>query len=189
MKWFTIGLGALIGVSHVGMIGLLVQRNGLPVVNLPTQDYNAYTVEASKDGYRIQYRANDPKVMIENRTSDRPSGFLGLQRQQIQTYEEYTMDGAKHTGEGGVVIDGKKLSAETVACLQAEGGGKQTGKIVGASMGSAAASFVSGIPFVGWALAGFVTMFSSEQGEQVGGQLAKMYKDCIEEPIQVDEDS
>ena len=104
VKWsrlFALGLGGILGLSHIGMIGTLMNRESkLPSINVPVGPYTAYEAEVGKEGYRISYRANDPKVMIENRTSDRPSGFLGLQRQQIQTYEEYTMDGAKHTGEG-----------------------------------------------------------------------------------------
>ena len=62
-KWFVITLGSILGVSHIGMIGMLATRNSFPQLNLPISDYTSYTVEAGKDGYRINYRANDPKVM------------------------------------------------------------------------------------------------------------------------------
>ena len=67
---------------------------------------------------------------------------------------------------------GKKLSAKALECIKAEGGGEQTGRIVGASIGASASGFVTGIPFVGPVLAGFVALFGADQGAQVGGELA-----------------
>ena len=63
VKWGALGLGVLLGVSHFSMIGLLSNRKTLPRIDLPVGPYTAYEVEASHDGYRISYRANDPKVM------------------------------------------------------------------------------------------------------------------------------
>ena len=91
-KWIGISLGALLGLSHIGMIGLLASRKSLPDLNVPVGPYTSYTVEASKDGYRIQYRANDPKVMRVERDIKKKAGFLGLGNNKIQTIEEYTMD-------------------------------------------------------------------------------------------------
>ena len=52
-KWFIISLGSLLGVSHIGMIGMLATRSGLPQLNLPVGEYTSYTVEAGKNGSRI----------------------------------------------------------------------------------------------------------------------------------------
>ena len=46
MKWVLTGCGIILGISHIGMIGMLVNRNQLPVINLPVGDYTTYTVEA-----------------------------------------------------------------------------------------------------------------------------------------------
>ena len=63
-KWAALGLGAIVGVSHIGMIGLLSNRESkLPSINVPVGPYTSYNAEVGRDGYRISYRANDPKVM------------------------------------------------------------------------------------------------------------------------------
>ena len=46
-------------------------------------------------------------------------------------------------------------------------------------IGAAAAPTVSGIPFVGWVVAGWVAMFGGEQGAEIGGQMAEdLNKNC-----------
>ena len=159
------------------MIGLLVNKSNFPAVNLPVGDYTSYHVEADKDGYRIQYNANDPKVMSQTRSIDKPAGFLGLRRATIDTHEEYTMDGAKHLGghESG------KLSARQVECIKAEGGGQSTGAMVGSSIGASFAPVLSGIPFVGWLATGWATMMGQNIGGDIGGQMATEFADCDEE--------
>ena len=74
-KWIGISLGSLIGISHISMIGLLASRTNFPA--LPVGEYTSYTVESGKDGYRINYRANDPLVMGLERTSKDLVAFWG----------------------------------------------------------------------------------------------------------------
>jgi hypothetical protein len=51
--------------------------------------------------------------------------------------------------------------------------------IVGSSVGATAAPALSGIPFVGWVAAGWVTMFSGNQGAEIGGSMAEdLNKNC-----------
>ena len=92
-KWIVISLGTIIGLSHIGMIGIIARNKQLPVVNLPVGPYTAYTVKASKDEYLINYRANSPLVMEATRNIKRPGGFLGLGTKTIQTRELYTTEG------------------------------------------------------------------------------------------------
>ena len=41
-KWFALGLGGLIGLSHIGMIGSLSNRESkLPSINLPVGPYTS----------------------------------------------------------------------------------------------------------------------------------------------------
>ena len=174
-KWIGISLGTLVGLTHIGMIGLLISRNEFPQLNLPITDYTSYSVEAGKDGYRINYRANDPLVMGVRKDIKKPAGFLGLGQATMRSEEQYTMDGSRHleSGEPG------KLSAAQVACIKAAGGGESTGKIVGGSLGSAVAgSGLASIPYVGWVLAGAATVFGMEQGAEIGGQMATEFADC-----------
>ena len=84
VKWGALGLGVLLGVSHFSMIGLLSNRKTLPKINLPVGPYTAYEVEASHDGYRISYRANDPKVMTVQKDIKTKGGFLGLGKYNIE---------------------------------------------------------------------------------------------------------
>ena len=171
-KWVAIGLGVVFGLSHIGMIGMLSRRNNLPVLNLPVGPYTSYSVEASKDGYIVDYRSNDPKVMEVTKDINRPGGFLGLGKTKVKTTEHYTMGGAQHLGSK------EGLSQEQIACIKAEGSGEGTGKMVGGSIGAAASPTLSGIPFVGWVLAGAATMIGMDQGGEIGGQMAKDFADC-----------
>ena len=85
-KWFALGLGGLIGLSHIGMIGSLSNRQSkLPSINLPVGPYTSYEAEVGHDGYKISYKANDPKVMRVERDSNTKGGFLGLANNKVKT--------------------------------------------------------------------------------------------------------
>ena len=190
-KWIGISLGTILGVSHIGMIGLIATRNNnkLPTLNIPVTPYSSYVASVSEDGYKISYSANDPKVMITTEDVVKPSGFLGLSKKKTQIVREYTMDGAAH--HGGPVssptawIDpsaqgtGQGPSDKTIACIKAVGSAEGTGRLVGTSVGAAAAPTVSNIPFVGWVVAGWIAMFGGEQGAEIGGNMAQdLNKNC-----------
>ena len=188
-KWISIGtVGSLFALSHIGMIGMIARKSSLPQLNMPVGEYTSYEVEASNEGYRIKYRANDPKVMHVERDVKTKGGFLGLGNNTVKVREQYTLGGKTH--HGGPVsnhntwIDpsaqGKKLSDKTIACIEARGGGKSTGKIVGGSIGAAAAPTLSGIPFVGWVLTGAATMIGMDAGGDIGGSMAETYAGCNE---------
>jgi len=175
-KWFALGLGGLIGLSHIGMIGSLSNRQSkLPSINLPVGPYTSYEAEVGRDGYRISYKANDPKVLRVERDSNTKGGFLGLANNKVKVVEQYTMDGAVHT-KPITVTEGDKRSE---ACIKAIGGAEGTGRLVGSSIGASAAPTLANIPFVGWVAAGWVTMFSGNQGAEIGGQMAEdLNKNC-----------
>ena len=175
-KMFALGLGGLIGLSHIGMIGTLMNRESkLPSINLPVGPYTSYKADVSRDGYYIEYKANDPKVMRVERDIKTKGGFLGLGNNKTRVSEQYTMDGSVHTKSNTKTIaDGK-----SEACIKAIGGAEQTGRLVGSSIGTAAAPAVTNIPFVGWVAAGWITMFSGNQGADIGGSMAEsMSDDC-----------
>ena len=172
-KWIGISLGSLIGISHIGMIGLLANRTSFPA--LPVGEYTSYSVESGKDGYRINYRANDPLIMGVRKNVERPAGFLGFGRSKTSYEEQYTMDGARHIQDRS---EGK-LSAARIECIKAAGGGESTGKIVGGSIGAAVGtSGLASVPYVGWGLAGAATMLGMEQGADIGGQMAMDFAGC-----------
>ena len=194
IKWIGLSLGVLVGVSHIAMIGMISQHKeekGLPVVNIPEGDYGSFRADVTKDGYKISYKANDPKTAYITKDIKEKAGFLGLATNRTQTVEEYFMDG--QTNQGGAVSNKRSwlapyqeftdsnpdLSAKDLACIKAVGSAEGTGRLVGTSVGAAAAPTLSTIPFVGWVAAGWVAMFGGEQGAEIGGNMAEdMNKNC-----------
>ena len=174
-KWIGISLGTVVGISHIGMIGLLANRTSFPKLDLPIGEYTSYSVEAGKEGYRINYRANDPLRLGVRKNVERPAGFLGFGKSKTSFEEQYTMDGSRHLQDR---TEGK-LSAAQVECIKAAGGGESTGKIVGGSIGAAVGtSGLASVPYVGWVLAGAATMLGMEQGAEIGGQMAMDFAGC-----------
>ena len=174
-KWLAISLGTAVGLGHIGMIGLLANRNQFPQLNLPIGEYTSYSVRAGKDGYAINYRANDPLIMGVRKTVERPAGFLGFGKAKTSFEEQYTMDGAKHLQDRPT----GKISAAKAKCIKAAGGGEQTGRIVGGSVGAAVGtSGLASIPYVGWVLSGAATILGMEQGAEIGGQMAMDFAGC-----------
>ena len=177
-KWLALGLGSIVGVSHIGMIGLLSNRQSkLPSINVPVGPYTSYNAEVNHDGYKISYRANDPKIMRVERDIKKKGGFLGLANNTEKVTEQYTMDGSFHTKPYNQVIANENSRSE--ACIKAIGGAENTGRLVGSSVGASVAPSVANIPFIGWVAAGWVTMFSGNQGAEIGGGMAEdLNKNC-----------
>ena len=173
-KWIGISLGAVLGLSHIGMIGMLARRETFPVVNLPVGEYTSYSVDASKEGYRINYRANDPLRLGVRKQVNKPAGFLGLGKSTTNFEEQYTMDGSRHLDNDG----NPKTEAAEVACIKAQGGGESTGRIVGGGIGASVGTSLASVPYVGWVLAGAATMIGMDQGAEIGGTMAKDFADC-----------
>ena len=176
-KWLTISLGAVLGISHIGMIGLLSNRESkLPSLDIPVGPYTSYLAEVNKEGYRISYKANDPKTMYITKDIKKKGGFLGLANNIEKITEEYTMDGAVHHKNESTKTT---ASGKSEACIKAIGGAEQTGRLVGSSVGASVAPSVANIPIIGWVAAGWVTMFSGNQGAEIGGSMAEdLNKNC-----------
>ena len=185
-KWIGISLGTIFGISHIGMIGLLATRKGseIPIMTPPVGDYTSYVISAIKEGYKISYTANDPKTAYITKDIKKKGGFLGLANNTTKVAEEYFMDG--QTNQGGPVSNKRswqdpstivesdgKISDKTIACIEAVGSAKGTGRLVGTSVGASAAPALSGIPFIGWVAAGWVAMFGGNQGAELGGNMAE----------------
>ena len=194
-KWIGLSLGAVLGIGHIGMIGMLANRESkLPSVDIPVGDYTSYKVSVSEEGYAISYQANDPKTAFITKDIKEKGGFLGLATETTQITEEYFMDG--QTNQGGAVSNHRSwlsgdpgLTQEEAAnitalrkseeCIKAIGSAEGTGRLVGTSVGAAAAPAVSSIPFVGWGAAGWIAMFGGNQGAEIGGNMAEdLNKNC-----------
>ena len=195
-KWIGISLGSLLGITHIGMIGLIATNKNtkLPSLDIPVGDYTSYVVSADKNGYKISYSANDPKTAYITKDIKEKGGFLGLANETTKVTEEYFMDG--QINQGGPVSNHRSwidspsgLSQEEAAriteirkseaCVKAIGSAEGTGRLVGTSVGASAAPALSGIPFIGWVAAGWVAMFGGNQGAEIGGNMAEgLNKDC-----------
>ena len=190
-KWISIGvIGSLFAVSHIGMIGYIAtrkQESKLPNLNIPVGPYTSYKASVTDDSYVISYKANDPKTMHITKQIKEKAGFLGLANNTTEIVEEYVMDGV--TNQGGPVSNNRSWQdpatmgyenntqgdavARSEACVKAIGSAEGTGRLVGTSVGAAAAPALSSIPFVGWVAAGWVAMFGGNQGADIGGNMAE----------------
>ena len=198
IKWISIGVvGSLFAVSHLGMIGYIASKKDepkLPTLNIPVGPYTSYKASVTDDSYVISYSANDPKTAYITKDIKKKGGFLGLANNTTKVVEEYFMDG--QINQGGPVSNHRSwlsgnpgLTQEEAAnitairkseaCIEAVGSAKGTGRLVGTSIGAAAAPTVSTIRFVGWVVAGWVAMFGGNQGAEIGGNMAEdLNKNC-----------
>ena len=197
IKWFAATIGVVIGVSHIGLIGMVANRSkdgNLPDLDIPVGPYTSYVVQADKEGYKISYTANDPKTAYITKDIKEKGGFLGLATETTKVVEEYFMDGK--INQGGAVSNTRSwidnppgltdaqaqeiaAARKSEACIKAIGSAEGTGRLVGTSVGAAAAPTLSTIPFVGWVAAGWVAMFGGDQGANIGGNMAEdLNKNC-----------
>ena len=197
LKWISFGVvGSLFAVSHIGMIGYIATRekSKIPNINVPVGPYTTYAISADENGYKLSYKANDPKTAFITKDIKEKSGFLGLANETTQITEEYFMDG--QINQGGSVSNHRswidqppgltQQQAEEItaarkseACIKAIGSAEGTGRLVGTSIGATAAPTLSTIPFVGWVAAGWVAMFGGNQGADIGGNMAEdLNKNC-----------
>ena len=198
IKWISIGVvGSLFAVSHLGMIGYIASKKDepkLPTLNIPVGPYTSYKASVTDDSYVISYSANDPKTAYITKDIKKKGGFLGLANNTTKVVEEYFMDG--QINQGGPVSNHRSwidqqpgltqqqsddITAirKSEACIKAVGSAEGTGRLVGTSIGAAAAPTVSTIPFVGWVVAGWVAMFGGNQGAEIGSNMAEdLNKNC-----------
>ena len=148
--------GALFAISHLGLLGYLIDRKAepptVPTINLPRGPYSSYRIKAGKDGYEIEYRANDPKVLESEKSLhlDRnKKGLFGGGTEQRNEYrrDQYTMDGVRNIG-GAIDAEGKSnaLSAE---CIAADAGARSQGAMAGTAISAGlVVPAVSSIPYI-----------------------------------------
>ena len=97
LKWTAISVGSVVAIAHIGVLGHLVRKEPsiqVPTINIPRgTPYSSYKIEAGKDGYTIEYKANDPKVLESQRSLDltkTQSGFFGGKKYEDRN--EYRTD-------------------------------------------------------------------------------------------------
>ena len=178
--------GALFAISHLGLLGYLIDRKAeppsVPTINLPRGPYSSYKIKAGKDGYEIEYRANDPKVLESEKSLDldrEKRGLFGGGTEQRTEYrrDQYTMEGTRNMG-GAIGEEGKQnaLSAE---CIAADAGARSQGAMAGTSVAAGlVVPAVSGIPYIGWLAGGWALLLGQQAGSAIGSEVGSAFNDC-----------
>ena len=182
-KNIAIGLGVVFGIAHIGVLGHLLNavRPQYPVINFPQGDYSSYKVEATRDGYRIEYRANDPRVLQSEKSLQLDAAKKGLFGPKVEHRKEYridqyTMDGARNLG-GGVNAEGK--SAKDIECIVADAGARSQGAMAGSAIAAGVAvPAMMNIPYIGWLASGWALLLGQKMGSEAGSQVGKVFNDC-----------
>ena len=180
-KNIAIGLGVVFGIAHIGVLGHLLNAVRPPVINFPQGNYSSYRVEATRDGYRIEYKANDPAILNSERQLrlDQKKGGLfggGVEMRREYRHDQYTMDGTRNIGGA---VDGEGKSAKDIECIVADAGARSQGAMAGTSIAAGAlVPAVINIPYVGWLAAGWVSLLGGRIGSEAGSQVGKVFNDC-----------
>ena len=185
IKTIALALGALVGISHIGLLGYVLRPQQSvqepPTFNIPHGPYSSYKIKAGKDGYEIEYRANDPKVLESTKslTLDKEKkGFFGGGTEKRTEYrrDQFTMDGTRNLG-GVNTSEGK--SAKDVECLIADAGARSQGAMAGTAIASGvAAPALASIPYVGWLAGGWALLLGQQVGETIGSEVGSAFNDC-----------
>ena len=187
LKWTAISVGSVVAIAHIGVLGHLVRREPsiqVPTINIPRgTPYSSYKIEAGKDGYTIEYKANDPKVLESQRSLDltkTQSGFFGGKkyedRNEYRT-DQYTMEGVRNMGGAALGEEGK--SAKDVECSVADAGARSQGAMAGSAVATGVlVPAVINIPYIGWLAAGWAALLGQNIGSAAGSQVNSMISDC-----------
>jgi hypothetical protein len=188
LKITAISLGVLLGISHIGLLGYLLKDNTpevsqVPVINIPRGPYSSYRIKAGKDGYEIEYRANDPKILESERSLDldkEKRGFFGGGSEQRTEYrrDQYTMEGTRNMGGASVDAEGKSL-AKSEECIRADAGARSQGAMAGSAIaaGVAVPALVN-IPYIGWLAGGWALLLGQKVGSDIGSEVGTVFNDC-----------
>ena len=182
-------VGAVFAVAHIGLLGYVVRRPEpprvpqVPTINIPSGDYSSYKLKATKDGYEIEYRANDPKVLESERSLDLDKEKKGLfgggtERRTEYRRDQYTMDGTRNIG--GSVSDAEgKSNAQSAECIAADAGARSQGAMAGSAITTGlVAPAVMNIPYIGWLAAGWAALLGNRAGEAIGSEVGSAFNDC-----------
>ena len=188
LKPIAIAAGSLLAISHLGLLGYVLNKPEepkvpqVPTINIPRGDYSSYTIKAGKDGYEIQYRANDPKVLESEKSLNldkEKKGLFGGGSEKRTEYrrDQYTMDGTRNIG--GSVSDAEGKSAKDVECLIADSGARTQGAMAGSAVAAGAiVPAVVNIPYIGWLAGGWALLLGQKAGSEVGSQVGSVFNDC-----------
>jgi len=179
-------VGALFAISHLGLLGYLIDRKeeppSVPTINLPRGPYSSYRIEANKEGYTIEYRADDPKVLESERSlrlDQEKRGLFGGGNTNRNEYrrDQYTREGTRNIGGASVDAEGK--SAKNIECIVADAGARSQGAMAGTAISAGLiVPAVSSIPYVGWLAGGWALLLGQKAGSEIGSEVGSAFNDC-----------
>ena len=189
-KWAAISIGGVIAIAHIGVLGHLMKRQEppeppvvqVPTINIPHGPYTSYTIKAGKEGYTIEYKANDPKVLESSRSMNldkEKRGLFGGGSEKRDEYrrDQYTMEGVRNMGGAATLGEGK--SAKDIECIVADAGARSQGAMAGSAITTGlVAPAVMNIPYIGWLAAGWATLLGNQVGESIGSEVGSVFNDC-----------
>ena len=188
IKGIALTLGGLFALAHVGLLGYLINRPEepkvpqVPTINIPRGDYSSYTIKAGKDGYEIEYRANDPAILESQRSLSSDSNKKGLfgggtERRHEWRRDQFTMDGTRNLG--GAALDGEGKSVKDIECIVADAGARSQGAMAGSAIAAGVAVPAAvGIPYVGWLAGGWALLLGQKAGSSIGSTVGSVFNDC-----------
>ena len=187
-------IGGLFAVAHIGLLGYVIRQPGkqqvyqVPTINIPRgTPYSSYKIQAGKDGYSIEYKANDPKVLESEKSIDlvqtkNKKGLFGgadtFEDRKESRRDQYTMEGVRNMG-GAATLDGEGKSAKDIECIVADAGARSQGAMAGSAItAGVVVPAVMNIPYIGWLAAGWATLLGNQVGESVGSEVGSVFNDC-----------
>ena len=187
LKWTAISLGSVVAIAHIGVLGHLVRREPdriqIPTINIPRgTPYSSYKIEAGKDGYTIEYKANDPAILESQRSLSLDKDKKGLfgggtEVRREWRRDQYTAEGTRNIG--GAAVDGEGKSAKDIECIVADAGARSQGAMAGSAIAAGVgAPAVMSIPYVGWLAAGWVNLLGQNIGSSAGSLVNSAISDC-----------
>ena len=187
IKYGAIGVLSIVGIAHIGLLGYVIRRPAdtiatVPTINIPRGPYSSYRIKAGKDGYEIEYRSDDPKVLQSERSLDLDKerrGVFGGGREQRTEYrrDQYTREGTRNIG--GAIDDEGKLSAKNVECIVADAGARSQGAMAGTAISAGLiVPAVASIPYVGWLASGWALLLGQKIGSSSGSAVGSLLNDC-----------
>jgi len=187
LKWTAISVGSIVAIAHIGVLGHLVRREPdriqVPTINIPRgTPYSSYKIEAGKDGYTIEYKANDPAILESQRSlhlDQDKKGLFGGKTEQRREWrrDQYTAEGVRNIG--GAAVDGEGKTAKDVECIVADAGARSQGAMAGSAVATGVlVPAVVNIPYIGWLAAGWAALLGQNIGSAAGSQVNSIISDC-----------
>ena len=189
LKWTAISLGSIVAIAHIGVLGHLVRRQPdriqVPTINIPRgTPYSSYKIEAGKDGYTIEYKANDPAILESQKSlslDKEKKGFFGRGGTEVRREwrkDQFTAEGTRNIGSVGGDGEGK-LTAKEEECLVADAGARSQGAMAGSAIAAGVGvPAAMSIPYVGWLAAGWATLLGNNIGSSAGSLVNSAISDC-----------